>query len=177
MSWEQLKGYYVYTYYEGETPYYVGMGMNKRVVQKHLYVTVPLFENIKIIDNLTQQEAWDKEIELIAFYGREDLGKGTLKNLTNGGPTQKSGWNQSTQAKIKISLGNKGKVRTDQYRKNYSKPKSAEHIENIRLANIGRPPDGRYQKISETKKGRPWLDARREAQNKKKIEENSYVVA
>jgi hypothetical protein len=46
MSWKHLKGYYVYTYYEGETPYYVGMGMNNRVVHKHLYVTVPLFENI-----------------------------------------------------------------------------------------------------------------------------------
>lgn len=177
MSWKKLNGYYVYTYYEGDTPYYVGMGMKKRVTQKHLYVTVPLFENIKIIDNLTQQEAWNKEIELIALYGREDLGKGTLKNLTNGGPTQKSGWNQSSQAKIKISLGNKGKIRTDEHRKNYSKPKSAEHIEKIRLANIGRPVDGRYQKISKTTKGRPWSEARREAQNKKKIEENSHVMA
>jgi hypothetical protein len=159
MSWHTLTNYYVYTYFDSnQLPYYVGMGKGKRVMQKHLYVDVPLFENIKITDNLTQQEAWTKEIELIAMYGRENLGRGPLKNLTNGGPTQKSGWNQSAIAKEKISAGNKGKVRTAEQRQRYKKPKSKEHSEKIRQANIGRKNDGRYEKIKETMKLKRWYN-------------------
>lgn len=157
MSWKNFKNYYVYTYFdENDIPYYVGMGCGKRVVQKHIYVQVPVFELIKVIDNLTQQEAWDKEIELIGYYGREDLGKGTLKNLTNGGPTQKSGWKQSQIAKEKISIGNKGKIRTEEQRNNYKKPKTKAHAEKIRQANLGRLNDGRYEKIRKTMKLKKW---------------------
>jgi hypothetical protein len=159
MSWHTLTDYYVYTYFDSnQNPYYVGMGKGNRVVQKHLYVSVPLFENIHITDKLTQQEAWNKEIELIALYGREDLGTGPLKNLTKGGPTQKSGWNQSPVAKEKISAGNKGKVRTSDQRQRYKKPKSKEHSEKIRQANIGRKDDGRYEKIKETMKLKRWYN-------------------
>lgn len=38
-----------------------------------------------IYDKLSWLEVCDKEIELIAYHGRKDLGKGTLVNLTNGG--------------------------------------------------------------------------------------------
>jgi hypothetical protein len=38
-----------------------------------------------IMDGLTWEEACQKEIELIALYGRKDLNKGTLSNLTDGG--------------------------------------------------------------------------------------------
>ena len=72
MSWKNFKGYYVYTYLdENSTPYYVGMGCKNRVIAKHLYVIVPSFEKIIVEDSLTQQQAWDREIELIALYGRE----------------------------------------------------------------------------------------------------------
>jgi hypothetical protein len=177
MSWKQLKDFYVYTYYENDVPYYVGMGSKGRVTQKHLYVNVPLFENIKILDGLSYEDACKKEIELISLYGREDLGTGSLKNLSPGGPTQKSGWKQSLQSKLKISLGNKGKKRSVEAREKLKKPKSKEHIENIRKANLGRPDDGRNQKISETMKGRPWSQARRDAQNNRKLKENSNVMA
>lgn len=159
MSWQSLKNYYVYTYFDNnQIPYYVGMGKGKRVLQKHLYVTVPVFENIKIEDNLSQIDAWNREIELIAFYGRKDLGKGPLENLTNGGPTQKSGWSHSKCAKNKISIANKGKVRTLEQRNNYKKSKTKEHAEKIRQANLGRPDDGRYAKISETMKLKRWYN-------------------
>lgn len=51
----------------------------ERVVKKHGYKVDILF------DNITWEEACQKEIELIAFYGRRDLNTGTLTNLTEGG--------------------------------------------------------------------------------------------
>jgi hypothetical protein len=143
------------------------MGCKNRVVAKHLYVSVSNFDKIIVEDNLTQQQAWDREIELIALYGREHLNTGPLKNLTEGGPTQKSGWAQSPEVKKQISIKNTGKIRTLEHKENYRKPKTTEHSEKIRQANLGRKDDGRYLKISQTMKGRPWSEARREAQMKK----------
>lgn len=172
MSWKNFTGYYVYTYLdESLNPYYVGMGCKNRMIAKHLYVNVPAFDKIIVEDNLTQQQAWDREIELIAQYGREDLGTGPLKNLTDGGPTQKSGWSHSNQTKKTISIKNTGKIRTPEHKKNYSKPKTKEHAEKIRQANLGRADDGRYAKISQTMKGRPWSEARRLAQQNRNIKE------
>lgn len=51
----------------------------KRIVKKHKH-SVEI-----IIDNLTEKEAFEKEIELILHYGRIDLGTGTLVNKTSGG--------------------------------------------------------------------------------------------
>ena len=133
MSWKNLKRYYVYTYLnESNIPYYVGMGHGNRVISKNHRVPVPEFHRIPIIDDLTQSEAWNLEIELIRKYGREDKGLGTLKNLTDGGPTQKSGWNHSNETKKKISDGNLGKQRSEKQKLNYRKPKSKQHAENIR---------------------------------------------
>lgn len=38
-----------------------------------------------LFDDLTNEEAREKEKEFIELYGRKDLGKGTLVNLTDGG--------------------------------------------------------------------------------------------
>ena len=55
-------------------------------------------------------------------------------------------------------MGNLGKVRTPEQRENYKKPKSPEHAEKIRQANIGRPYDPiRAEKISRTLKLRNQL--------------------
>jgi hypothetical protein len=176
MSWKNYKDYYVYTYLDiNSKPYYVGMGCKNRVIAKHLYVTVPSFDKIIVEDALTQQQAWDREIELIAQYGREHLGTGPLKNLTEGGPTQKSGWAQSPQTKQQISIKNTGKVRTEQHKQNYRKSKSIEHADNIRQAvtTIWADPIYKEQRLAKIKeksfahKGKPWSPARREAQMKK----------
>lgn len=171
-NWKKYNKHYVYTYLKDGMPYYVGMGKDNRYRVEHLYVDVPAQENINVVDNLTEVQAWNLEIKLIAEHGRISNGTGILENLTNGGKTQKSGWNQSRQAKEAISEGNTGKIRTAEHKKNYSGPKSAEHANNIRLANLGRPDDGRNAKISATMKGRPWSQARRDAQNRK-IRENA----
>lgn len=76
-----------------------------------------------------------KEIEFIALYGRRDLGKGTLVNLTDGGDgisnaklseetkermsNSKKGTKASEESKLKISIGNKGKKRTEEHIKKY----------------------------------------------------------
>lgn len=62
-----------------------------------------------IMDDLTWEEACDKEIELIELYGRIDLNLGTLVNLTNGGDGM-SGINMTKETLIKYSeckIGNK----------------------------------------------------------------------
>lgn len=181
MSWKKFTGYYVYTYLdENLNPYYVGMGCKNRVIAKHLYVTIPSFDKIVVEDNLTQLQAWDREVELISKYGREHLGTGPLKNLTAGGPTQKSGWAHSLQTKQQISIKNSGKIRTLEHKKNYSKPKTTEHSEKIRQAvhDMWADPVYKEKRLAKIKqksfahKGKPWSVARREAHMKKQNQEN-----
>lgn len=85
--------FYVYDHKKpnGEV-FYIGKGKDQRawsvhgrnpmwraIVDKHSY-------SVEIVaDNLTEQEAFDEEIRLIALYGRRNNGTGTLANLTDGG--------------------------------------------------------------------------------------------
>ena len=79
--------------FDKNEPFYIGIGTNeKRMISKksrNVY-----WENITkktdwiaeiILDNLTWEEACEKEIEFIKLYGRKDLGLGTLCNMTDGG--------------------------------------------------------------------------------------------
>ena len=56
-----------------------------------------------IYDNLSWKDVCKKEIELIAKYGRRDLGKGTLVNLTNGGDGV-YGYIHTKEALLKLSI-------------------------------------------------------------------------
>lgn len=105
-----MNTYYVYIYFDNEIPFYVGMGHGKRYLnhirdaEKAVSSNAPrnrlshklnkiikiLSENrmpeIKIVSSsLNIEQAVELEKELIAKFGREDLGLGTLTNLTNGG--------------------------------------------------------------------------------------------
>lgn len=86
--------YYVYGHYipESETPFYIGKGHSKRawdvrnrnfwwnnIVNKYGLEVKVLYEN------LTEDEAFSIEKQLITEFGRRDKDSGCLVNLTDGG--------------------------------------------------------------------------------------------
>jgi hypothetical protein len=131
--------YYVYEYLrEDNTPYYVGKGTKDRAFKKQGHtVPLPPKDRIRFVaENLTDQEARDLEISLIAKYGRKDLGTGILRNMTDGGEgspgriTTKEtkeklsklnlGKKQSEETKTKRAESLRGQKRTDDQRKTQS---------------------------------------------------------
>jgi len=125
--------------------FYVGMGNLKRayskqrskwwnrVVDKYGYV-IEIYKN-----GLTQEEAFELEIELINKYGRIDLGNGQLINQTKGGITVES---LSEKNLKKRSESLKSVIRTDDWKNKISlahkgKIKSKEHRDNIAKSRIG----------------------------------------
>ena len=97
-----------------------------------------------IADNLTFEEANNKEIEFVSLYGRRNLGLGTLVNLTNGGSTTQSGriFTNETREKMSksqlksIEKGNREKTNSGSFKK--GQKLSIETIEKIRESRIGR---------------------------------------
>jgi hypothetical protein len=81
--------YYVYLYVDEEAvPYYVGKGTNSRCTDCHGDIPVPTDNRIvKILENVEEDEALNKERELILKYKRICDG-GTLTNMIV--PTGKS---------------------------------------------------------------------------------------
>ena len=150
--------HYVYAYLrEDGTPYYIGKGIANRFKEKH-NVPIPPDHCIEFIETqLTDQEAIQLEIELIAKYGRKDLGTGILRNMTNGGDGV-AGRIFTKETRAKISLANKGKPSPMKGKKNpglsaalKGKPKSPEHLEKLSAWQKGKP----KPYVSEARKGKP----------------------
>ncbi|MEI7943048.1 MAG: NUMOD3 domain-containing DNA-binding protein [Candidatus Riflemargulisbacteria bacterium] len=93
--------------------FYIGIGISekracskqgrnlhwKRIVNKYGF-TIEILYN-----DLTWEEACQKEIELIKLYGRKDLGLGNLVNLTDGGDGQLGCFpNKESRKKKSISI-------------------------------------------------------------------------
>lgn len=112
-------------------PFYIGIGSDsdykrsnvKRNRNRHWkYITNLTPYRVEILlDNLTWDEACIKEIEFITLYGRSDLKKGPLANMTDGGegnsnPSETIKRAMSEKIKSnkergnKISMANKGKM-------------------------------------------------------------------
>lgn len=172
-----LENFYVYQYItESGNPFYIGKGSKNRINDSHLpWLEIPAPEFRQIIkNNLTEKEAFDLELELIKKFGRKVDG-GILDNKKLSRWVSQSGWKQSDEAKQKISNSNAGKVRTDQHKENYRKPKSVEHSEKIRqvVKNMWADPEYKTQRLALIKekpfahKGKPWSLARRDAHMKK----------
>ena len=149
--------YYVYAYLNQKTgvPYYIGKGQEDRINAPHLNLNIPPDpkNRVKLRDNLTEQEAWDLEVELIEKYGRKDIGTGILLNKTAGGIGGDTSMHRvykpmSEETKIKLSETKKGKVPWNKGKKGIAhlspgnrKPRSEETKRKIResvLANYAR---------------------------------------
>lgn len=128
-------------------PFYIGIGTRKdyrRAYEKskrnpfwQKVVAKTAYDVEIVLDNLTWEDACEKEKEFIALYGRKDLGTGTLCNLTDGGD---------------LILG---LVRTD------------EHREKLRIVNLGKKMSVEsVQKLKESLKGRTHSASTREKMSK-----------
>lgn len=86
-----------------------------------------------LLDNISAQDALDKEEILIKFYGRKDLKAGSLANLTNGGEKNK-GW----KAPVEFSLNQSNRVKGE---KNpmYGRTHTEEAREKIRQSRKRQP--------------------------------------
>lgn len=151
--------FYVYKYLGPDgVPYYIGKGKGNRIHKQHTHVAIPPEDRrVFVKTDLLEADALALEMKLIREYGRKVDG-GILDNTKLNQWACTSGWNHSEETKQKISLSNSGKVRTKEQRDNYKKPKSAQHVEKIRQANVGRTKSAETkQKISDSKQGTvPW---------------------
>jgi hypothetical protein len=119
--------FYVYAYLrEDRTPYYIGKGKGQRAFKKHCCsVPTDLSRIIILVAGLAEEYAFQLERQLIANYGRKNLGSGILRNLTDGGEGP-SGMVISIDHRKKLSDAMKGKKKT------------AEHAAKVRAANLGK---------------------------------------
>lgn len=123
-----MNDYYIYSYIEPDKdePFYIGKGRGNRShyhlaecynnQNTHFYCKLKsmldkgIQPRIYFFDTeLTEEQAFEREIELIRAYGRLDLGTGCLTNHTNGGEGSS---NQICSEKLRLErsermLGNK----------------------------------------------------------------------
>ena len=114
----------VYMYMrEDGTPYYVGKGRPRRPYSKagRLCGIPPRDRIIIYRENLDEETAFSLEKELIAKYGRKDIGTGILHNRTDGGEGA-SGYRPSKETISKTSGKNHyNYVPRDWYHPEYGK--------------------------------------------------------
>jgi len=100
-------------------PFYIGIGSDNRYRRaneksrrnKHWYniVKKTAYEIEILFDNLSWDDACKKEKEFIELYGRNDIGTGSLVNLTGGGDgAYKTVPSEETRKKLSIKA--KGKI-------------------------------------------------------------------
>ena len=161
--------FYVYAYLrEDGSPYYIGKGKGARAFSKGRGEVRPPEDKTRIVilaENLEEKDAFTHEIELIAEYGRKDIGTGVLRNKTNGGDGP-SGRKFSEESCKLISTNRKGKGKGPQTKERIEKraeklrgkKHTPEHIEAAAAPKRGKKhTKERCNNISAALKGNvPW---------------------
>jgi site-specific DNA-cytosine methylase len=180
-----MNNYYIYFHINPlkNEIFYVGKGKDKRAFEKGKrrseYWNRMVNKYGYIIDiaeeNLTEQEAFDREIFYINKIGRKDLGLGSLINMTNGGDGA-SGWIRSEETKNKISKSNKGKKRSEEIRNKFSESFKGRVLTEENKLKISESMKGKKRsdetkyKMSESKKGKTHSE-----ESRRKISESSKM--
>jgi len=114
-----INNFYVYEIqYPDGTPFYVGKGKGKRMyihlkknddknkLKQNIINKIRRNGNepitITVVNDLTEDKAYEIEKSLITHYGRRNIGTGILSNLTDGGEGV-SGWTHSLETKRRLS--------------------------------------------------------------------------
>lgn len=154
------------------TPFYVGKGKGRRA--QNTTRRSEEFKRVHAVGGCTvdivdwfihESQAHAFEVELIARYGRRDMG-GLLVNKTDGGEGS-SGWVPSAETRAKISKANSGWVHTPtaiakMRAANVGRKHSAETRAKIAAAHIGitHSDETRY-KLSKDRMGKPLSEETR----------------
>lgn len=159
-----LNNFYVYAYLrcadsataKAGTPYYIGKGSKKRILEKHTSAKIPENKNNIVIleSNLTEIGALALERRYIKWYGRKNIGTGILNNLTDGGEGT-SGYKHTSETKQKIA--NASAARKGLYHRT---EEQKEFLSNLYKGK--RLSEESIRKSAETRKGlkRPYISNR-----------------
>lgn len=135
---------YVYRHIrlDKKEPFYIGISnsdtnyyrANHRTTRNKIWKSIASKTDISVeilIDNITWEEACEKEKEFIELYGMIINNSGTLCNLTKGGDSNigRIPWNKgikgivkaSEETKLKMSLASKGKKLSDEHKSKIGK--------------------------------------------------------
>ena len=125
--------FYTYAYLrEDRTPYYIGKGTRDRITDKRKTIKPPKDKSriIFLKQNITEEEAFNHEVYMIAVFGRKDLGTGILHNRTNGGEgtsnvIRNDEWRKKQQESQKIRFENpeQRKKLSESIKKSWNNPK------------------------------------------------------
>ena len=152
-----MEEYYVYAYLrEDGSPYYIGKGKGDRAYSSSRRFKPTSRDRILIVlQNLTEKQAFDNEIEFIKWYGRKNNNTGILRNLTNGGEGA-SGVIPSEETRKKLSDANKGRPTgrnmTGSNGTMYGRKHSDESKKKMSLKALGNKNNTGYKTSEETKR-------------------------